>query len=641
MFNTTNNYKQHSLVQADRASKMMSRGTSFYCLLIVKLSSCSVLATDTSCPTWHYYNNVTGQCECGSLLFCSSDGNQVDIGIDQCATSTGQEDDYYVSYCPLTHTVNSTNRMYSEMPSNASQLDEAMCGPYNRRGLLCGECKDGYGPAVYSFDMTCANCSSLWSRYAISLYLFLEFVPTTLIFLCLVVFQFKITSGPLLGYVLFCQTTIAEINYRYSFIYDYIHYHVTLFLRVLLDMSITVSQFWSLQFLKAIIPPFCISEKLTGIHVNMLNFVSVIYPLVLVIISCILMELHARNYRIVGILWKPFKIILSKANIAAVTSDAVFHAFASFIFLSNISVMFTTFQVVNFVAVWNSTEHFQKRVLYTDPTVEWNTSVPYVLITAVIFIFISLIPSLLLCIYPTRLYRYLSRFLSARKRLAITAFAEALHSCFKDGLNGTRDYRALAGAPLFFALLVYGINYFLDRLYRVDVSYHIVKIMLWMIMACIVSYMKPCKSAVANISLSFHITMVGILICTVYLWEDCLSVATYTLELMFIVTFLSPHILVAVWAGYTLTKHTLTRFGYQFHGPGCKVALSDMANGMRLCLCRRHRGYQEMLPHRDINVTFSYITWQLLNNNFKRWHICFVTSPALTCLCFPVYIHCA
>ena len=575
---------------------MISWVTWCYCLVVVKLSLCSVLATDTSCPTWHYYNNVTGQCECGYWLLCSSDANQVDISSQSCATSSEQEDDYYVSYCPFTR--NSTNRMYSEMPSNASQLDEVMCSPYNRRGLLCGECKDGYGSAVYSFDMTCANCSSLWSRYAISLYLFLQFVPTTLIFLCLVVFRFNITSGPLLGYVLFCQITIAEINYRYSFIYDYLQHHVSLSLKVLSDLSMTVSQFWSLQFLKVIIPPFCISEKLTGIHVNMLDLVPAIYPLVLVIISCILMELHARNYRIVGILWKPFKIILSKANITAVTSDAVFHAFASFIFLSNTSVMFTACQVVNFVAVWNSTGHFQKQVLYTDPTVEWNTSIPYVLIAAVIFIFISLIPSLLLCIYPTRLYRYLSRLLSARKRLAITAFVEALHSCFKDGLNGTHDYRALAGTPLFFALLLLvAINYFLGRLYRVDVSYHIVEIVLWMILACIVSYVKPCKSAVANISLSFHMTMFGILMCTINLWKFDLSVETNTLELMFFVTFISPHILVAVWAGYTLTKHTLTRFGYRFHSPGCKVALSDMANGVRLRLCRRHRGYQELRPH--------------------------------------------
>ena len=75
----------------------------------------------------------------------------------------------------------------------------------------------------------------------------------------------------------------------------------------------------------------------------------------------------------------------------AVTSDAVFHAFASFMFLSNISVMFTKYQVVNFVTVWNSAGYFQKQVLYTDPTVEWNTSVPYVIGTFSIALLLSAI----------------------------------------------------------------------------------------------------------------------------------------------------------------------------------------------------------------------------------------------------------
>ena len=220
----------------------MSWVTWCYWLLIVTLSLCSVLATDTSCPTWHYYNNATRQCECGHLLLCRHE--QVDIRIDYCATSSEQEDDYYASYCPFTHTLNSTNRMYSEMSGNASQLDEVMCGPYNRRGLLCGKCKDGYGTAVYSFDLKCANCSSR-SRYAIFLYLFLQFVPTTLIFICFVVFHFNITSGPLLGYVLFCQATIAGINNHFSFIYNYMILHTSSFMRVLLDLSLTVSQFWS------------------------------------------------------------------------------------------------------------------------------------------------------------------------------------------------------------------------------------------------------------------------------------------------------------------------------------------------------------------------------------------------------------
>ena len=573
----------------------MSGATWCYCL-VLQLSLISVWATNTSCPIWHYYNSGSGQCECGFLLKCSSDGNKVEIRTRSCATSSGQEDDYYIGLCPFRYIDNSTNRKYSEMPSSASQLDEVICGSSNRRGLLCGECKDGYGPAVYSLDQKCADCSSIWSRYAIFLYLFLQFVPTTLIFICFVLFQFDITSGPLLGYVVFCQTTVTAISYQYFFIYEYIKQYAPLSLRVLLDLLVTMSQFWCLQFFKAIIPPFCISEKLTGIHVHMLNLIPAIYPLVLVIISCILMELHARNYRIVGILWKPFKILLSKANVTAVTSDAVFRAFASFIFLTNITVMFTAYQMIYFVPVQNSTGHFQKKVLYTDPEIKWKASIPYVLVAALFFIFFSLIPSLLLCIYPTRLYRYLSRFLSARKQLAITAFAEALHNCFKDGLNGTRDYRALAGVTLFEFPILHATVNLATSLFS-GAAAHTAKIMLWVLLVCIVTYMKPCKSAVANISLSFYMILYGILILLLYLWDVDLSVETYTLELMFIVTFLSSHLLVAVWAGYALTKHTLTRFGYQFSGLGCKMALSDMANCVRQCLCRRHRGYQEMLSH--------------------------------------------
>ena len=60
--------------------------------------------------------------------------------------------------CPFTNNINSNNRMYSEMPSNARQLDEMMCGPYSGRGFLCGECEDGYGPPIF---FTTANCSQV------------------------------------------------------------------------------------------------------------------------------------------------------------------------------------------------------------------------------------------------------------------------------------------------------------------------------------------------------------------------------------------------------------------------------------------------------------------------------------------------
>jgi hypothetical protein len=100
-----------------------------------------VLGTNTSCPAWHYYNNATGQCECGHGLSCR---NQVEIRNGYCATSSKQGSDYLFGECPFLNSFNIIDRMYSEMPSNTSQLDEVMCGPYNRRGLLCGECKESH-----------------------------------------------------------------------------------------------------------------------------------------------------------------------------------------------------------------------------------------------------------------------------------------------------------------------------------------------------------------------------------------------------------------------------------------------------------------------------------------------------------------
>ena len=83
-------------------------------------------------------------------LYCNQLERKAQIANGFCATSTEQEGLYYAGSCPFSHTENDTNRIYSELPSDPDRLNEVMCGPYNRKGLLCGECIDGYGPAVFS-----------------------------------------------------------------------------------------------------------------------------------------------------------------------------------------------------------------------------------------------------------------------------------------------------------------------------------------------------------------------------------------------------------------------------------------------------------------------------------------------------------
>ena len=47
-------------------------------------------------------------------------------------------------------------------------------------------------------------------------------------------------------------------------------------------------------------------------------------------------------------------------------------------------------------------------------------------------------------VYPTSLYRKISNCISPKWRLRIKTYVEIFHSSFKDGINGTQDYRSLS-----------------------------------------------------------------------------------------------------------------------------------------------------------------------------------------------------
>ena len=61
------------------------------------------------------------------------------------------------------------------------------------------------------------------------------------------------------------------------------------------------------------------------------------------------------------------------------------------------------------------------------------------------------------------LYRTLAQYLNGRKQLAITSFTTAINKCLKDGSNGTRDYRALAGLTMLAGILGLVPDYFLHQ----------------------------------------------------------------------------------------------------------------------------------------------------------------------------------
>ena len=192
--------------------------------------------------------------------------------------------------------------------------------------------------------------------------------------------------------------------------------------------------------------------------------------------------------------------------------------------------------------------------------------------------------------YPTRVYTKLSQCVSARVRLAITAFAEALHCCFKDGLNGTRDYRASAGL----VILLFPAFFLVVGAVRIATGYDstIVSSCTFFVVSLLLSQIRPFKLAIANFSLAYHFTVLGILALAKHIWDNDMSTRTESLELTIIILPLISHILVFIWVGYTVSHYVMLQCGYS---PRHEQVLTRLRMIASQYFHRNRGGYQALL----------------------------------------------
>ena len=116
---------------------------------------------DLDCSTW--FVSVTSEgssyCECGKSLNghvrCNNASQEVAILPGYCMSYDESSRQTVLGECLYTqiYYVDSSWSQYGyiPLPNNASDLNSFICGPYNRDGLLCGRCKDGFSPGVATF----------------------------------------------------------------------------------------------------------------------------------------------------------------------------------------------------------------------------------------------------------------------------------------------------------------------------------------------------------------------------------------------------------------------------------------------------------------------------------------------------------
>ena len=81
------------------------------------------------------------------------------IGVicDPKSCNTSLQIQYCMTYDPVTRTQDVAHCSFQSIPEkiislppNVSELNNFMCGDFNRAGQLCGVCKKGYGPALFT-----------------------------------------------------------------------------------------------------------------------------------------------------------------------------------------------------------------------------------------------------------------------------------------------------------------------------------------------------------------------------------------------------------------------------------------------------------------------------------------------------------
>ena len=172
-----------------------------------------------SCPLWHYHHQ--GKCKCGDSLngaILCSDGNvflRTDYVMWQNTTFAAPGWYVYHNYSAIPRNL----RVCSAIPADTppEELNRIMCNESNRIGFVCGKCCPTFGPNIKSFN---SHKCHLPLSSAIALYLTVKLLPTTVLFIIIMMFRINIFRGPMLGCILFCQeqVIIQALNVNESFI---------------------------------------------------------------------------------------------------------------------------------------------------------------------------------------------------------------------------------------------------------------------------------------------------------------------------------------------------------------------------------------------------------------------------------------
>ena len=329
------------------------------------------------------------------------------------------------------------------LPCNISDLNDFMCSSTNREGQLCGRCRKGFAPPVYSYSLTCVNCTDYslnWLKY-----LAVAFGPLTIFSIIISVFHISPTSPYIHGFIftanILCSPNIIRIivrsyekqsgrnSWKHNVIYS-------------------LFGIWNLDFFRTVYKPFCIHPKVSVIQTLAMDYLVAAYPLTLVAVTYVLVTLHTRNCWLLTKIWKPFRHIMRPILRNFSIQTSLIDSFATLFLLSSIKFQSVSSDFLLPTRLYDiNGSPNSKTYLYLAGDVEYFGSehLPFAIIALVVLSMCVILPTLLLFLYPCRCCQQLLNRLHCNFHV-LRVFMDVFLGPYKDGTDNSRDLRYFAGA---------------------------------------------------------------------------------------------------------------------------------------------------------------------------------------------------
>ena len=361
------------------------------------------------------------------------------------------------------YTSSSNTLEYVVLPQDPQNLSNFLCGATNRKGVLCGDCIEGYGVAVNSEYFECVVCPEDHTYYNSVFYLLTEFLPVTLFFALVFVFSVSVTSGPLNSYIFFAQVITTAVDVDADGIIplqNVIERHKISYTTLTNVYSIPYD-IWNMNFFKPLWPKFCLSPHLNTIDIYAIGYITAIYALILVIIFALILNLYNRGVSIVVCICRPLHQCLARFRQFSNVQPSVTGGVAVFILISYAKFVYVSLYLLKPTPLYHADNTIAYYAFYADGNIKWieNSAhaIVYIIIALCMLLTFVLLPPVVL-FYPTFL-RLIEQLSCWRLQLGkfypsvkMQSFMNEFHGCYKDGTNGGMDCRWFAS--LYFCLRI-------------------------------------------------------------------------------------------------------------------------------------------------------------------------------------------